>query len=324
MKSVKIIISVMLSVSCALCVLTACNGQAPSLLKPTESTTKDSFDQSKFDEEFYRTSVSESETQPLTETTAATQPQSEDPATTAATTAPSTTAKNDKTTSAVTQSTTAVSSSTTKAVSQTTGTTAAYVVDSKIDSKETKTNYKYGVVKIDVVSTYYDIYSDGRKVQTDQKKYTKYDTSKYKASTNDLLSEARSNKGSYSSEIRSAASTVNGYRSSAGKSSLSVSDELSTAACVRAAEMAYSGKVGAKRPDGSPAYDILDDMGISYGYAIPFTAKGYKSGSSAIEAMKGSNYENMISGNYTKIGVGAAADPDGTVYWCVFLSSDKD
>lgn len=327
MKSVKIVISLLLSLSCAVCVLTACNGQAPSLLKPTESTTKEGFDKEKFDEEFYRTSVSESETEAVTESTEATSAVSENTGTTAATTGTAkatTTAKNDKTTSTSAVSTSAASSTSKPAASQPTGTTAAYLVDTKIDTKESKTNYKYGVVKVDVTSTYYDIYSDGKKVQTDQKKYTRYDYSKFKASTSDLMSEAKSNKVSHSSEIKSAESTLNGYRKSAGKSTLTVSDELSTAAAVRATEIAYSGKMSAKRPDGSPAYDILDDMGISYGYAIPFTAKGYTSGKSAVEAMKGSNYDNMVSGNYTKIGVGAATAPDGVVYWCVFLASEKE
>ncbi len=319
----KKLISVIIAALLCAC-LTACG--SVSLVITEKSTTKQEFDQEEFDKEFYRTSVAaESETAQAEESTeeSTSGAKTEEQATTAApestSVKPSETAKETQTASTTAKD--KADSPSLLSIKITT-TTKKYVVDTKTETKETKSDYKYGIKKIDVVSTYYDIYSDGSKVQTDKKSYVKYDTSGYKASTNDLLSEAKSNKAANASEIRSAANKVNGYRSSADKSELTFSDDLCTAASVRATEMAYSGKLSSTRPGGSNYSTVLKDLGIEYTNCIELTCKGYSSGAEAMDALKSKsqNLSLMTSGEYKKIGVGVAKSPDGMYYWSIILT----
>lgn len=316
MKKISIIIAITV---CVMTLLTACG--PVSLIKPAESTTKKAFDEAEFDEEFYRTSVPE-------ETTAETTSQQEETGESEpeATTAPAetqagTTAPAVSTTAPAQSSTSATASTTTAKVSlipARESTTKKKVVDTKIETKEKKSDYKYGVKKIDVESVYYDIYSDGSKVQTDKKSYVKYDTSGYKATTSDLLPEAKSNKLAYASDIRGALSAVNSGRDK----ELALDDSLCEAACVRAAEMAYSGKLSSTRPGGSKYSTVLRDLDIKYTNCIELTCKGYSSGSEAANAwLSDSGSKSAINKDeYAKVGIGAAKSPDGIVYWCLILS----
>ena len=312
--------------ACLLCLLLGSCGSV-SLLITEKSTSKAAFDEAAFDEEFYRTSVPD-ETQEATVQTEEQESSSAEETETASVTSAATTAKETVSETASSAATTAqTTAQTTKSGSSITlptkpSTTAKTVVDTKVETKETKSDLKYGVKQINVVTTYYDIYSDGSKVQTDQKSYVKYDTSGYKATTNDLLPEAKSNKASNLAEIKSASNAVNGYRSGAGASALTFSDDLSTAASVRATEMAYSGKLSSTRPGGSSYSSVLQDMGIEYKSCIELTCKGYTSGEAAMAALKSKtqNLSIMTSGEYKKIGVGVAKSPDGVWYWSLILT----
>ena len=290
--------------------------KAPSLILPTESTTKEKFDEEKFREEYERTSVYTPEETTQAETESTTE---------------ETTTKKETTTikEAVTELTTLITTvATTKPKeSKPVTTTEAYVVDTRNESKETKTTIQYGVVQIDVVSTYYDIYSDGTEVQTKQLTYTKYDSSKFKASTDDLLSEAKTNRAKYSAEIREAYEETNKVRSDAGVPALTLNEDLCTAACVRALECAYTGSLEHKRPNGSSCDTVLSDLGIEWTGRGENVAKGYTDGTQAIQAFKKSSahYKNMVSEEFTDIGIGVAAAPDGTLYWCMILTvNNKD
>ena len=304
----------------AVCVtaLTGCDMKAPSLLIK-ESTTKAEYDEESLRAEFERTSVPE-ETTEQTEAETESEPETEPVSEEQTQTPESETQPAEEETE---QTETAVSEVETSSEPETVTTTRKTVVDTSIDSKETKSDYKYGVRKIDVVSTYYNIYSDGSKVQTDQKRYTKYDYSGFKASTNDMLSEAKTDKLTYASQISSAASAINDMRRAEGKDALTLDDSLCTAASVRAVEMAYSGKVGSKRPGGGAYSTVLSDLGISASKPWELTCKGYKDSSSAVGAIKASseNYSGMTSESYRKIGVGVAADPEGNLYWSFIFAA---
>ncbi len=319
MKSLKLF-SLILSLAIAITCLSGCD--SISFLKPEESTTKEAFDQEAFDEEYYRTSVAE-ETEESTETAEESTTEEDTSVTETTTEKESTTSLTEKITeisSVIT--TTAAKTTTTKKTSKLfTTTTKKSVTDTKREEKKTKTDYKYGVVKVDVVATYYDIYSDGSKVQTDKKSYTTYDYSKFSATTKDLLSEAKSNKTKYASDINSAVSTINGYRKDAGKSELTLDDNLSTAASVRATEMAYSAKLKSTRPDGSKYSTVLSDLDIEYTSAIELTAKNSTDGSSAASAWKKQSSSTVTNSDYKKIGVGIAEGPEGDTYWCVMFTN---
>ena len=86
--------------------------------------------------------------------------------------------------------------------------------------------------------------------------------------------------------------------------------------------MAYSGKLGSTRPDKRGYATVLTDLGISASKPWELTCKGYSDGTSAAGALKSASdkYAGMIREDYKKIGVGAAADPEGTVYWCFIFT----
>lgn len=319
MKSLRYI-SAIICIILTLTVFTGCSKKDVSLLITEKSTTKKAFNQAEFDAEWQRTSVEESETEATEGTT------KDDTAETGAvsTTKPQ---QNATVTEKVSEITSVIITSITEQISGETSatakqTTTRHKVSKDSTTQEKKTDYKYGVVKIDVTSTYYDVYSDGTKVQSDVKTYTKYDASKYKATTTELLPEAKSNKAKYASEIASAVALINSYRSSNGAATLTLDDSLSDAAAVRATEMAYSGKLGSTRPDKTNYRTVYSDIGYTYENAIELTCKGYSGADGAVGAWKNgsSSADAMTNSTYKKIGVGVAQAPDGSIYWCVEFS----
>jgi len=203
-----------------------------------------------------------------------------------------------------------------------------YVTGTDTEEKLTNTETKYGVVTKTYTTTSYDLYSDGTKRVTGTDTRTECDQSGFSASTSALLSEAKQNKANYASMISSVHSNVNTYRADADaadggtRGKLTLDTNLTIAACVRATEMAYSGKHSHTRPNGSSCFTVLSDMGISamaYGENI---AEGYSSAASVSKGWKNSSghYKNMISEDYSKIGIGVAKF-NGRYYWCQLFTA---
>ena len=185
------------------------------------------------------------------------------------------------------------------------------------ESKElTKSETKYGVK----INTYtikkYDVYSDGSKKETKSSTTTEYDRKGYKASTSELLPEAKSLKSSNSSLINGVLKYVNEYRKEVNVKDLTLDSNLTVAACARAMEMAYANKFSHTRPNGSSCFTILDDMNINCSAYAENIAYGYSSAKSVSEGWKKSSghYKNMINANYGKIGIGVIK-LQGTYYW---------
>ena len=194
------------------------------------------------------------------------------------------------------------------------------------ESKElTKSETKYGVK----INTYtikkYDVYSDGSKKETKSSTTTEYDRTGYKASTSELLPEARSLKSSNSSLINGVLKYVNEYRKEANekqidgvtdRKDLTLDSNLTVAACARAIEMAYSKKFSHTRPDGRTCFTILNDMNIGYNASGENIPSGRSTAKAVSEGWKNSSghYANMINKNYGKIGIGVI-NLQGTYYW---------
>lgn len=310
MKS-SIIKIISLLIICAVS-LTAVTGCSKSFLIPDESTTKAEYDEAAARAEYERTSIPGSETEAET-----TEEETEEATTSQITTAQATTEEQTEEESSISETITELTSAIETAVE-----TTKHVINTENKTTETKSDYKYGVKKIDVVSTYYDIYSDGTKVEnrTKSRTYTKYDYSGFSATTSELMSEANSNKTAYAAQATSAIAAVNALRSS----NLTADSGLTTAACVRATEMAYSGKVnGTTRPNGSNWNTVLTDCGLTASSStIDFVCNGYSDGSSAVSAISGtsSNKTKMTDSRYKKIGVGFAKNPEGMMYCCIIVS----
>ena len=194
-------------------------------------------------------------------------------------------------------------------------TTERYKVDNLTETNE-KVSYKYGTKITEVTYYYYNVYSDSSKELISSNVEYIYDYNSYNASTNDLKNEATSlssqNYGIYNSVLN----YVNGYRSEVGVENLSLDTNLSIAATIRALEMAWSNKFSHDRPNGSSCFSVLNDLGINYFSVGENIAWGYWDAASVSEGWKNSpgHYANMISSNFSKIGIGYAV-VDGERYW---------
>ncbi len=135
-------------------------------------------------------------------------------------------------------------------------------------------------------------------------------------SKEELFSEARNAKSTYRNYINEILNTTNEYRGIDGRSKLVLNEELTTAACARAVEMAYSQNFSHTRPDGSSCFTILREIGVSYSTCGENIAKGQTSAKKAVSWWRNSagHNANMVSADFGKIGVGVYKY-NGTFYW---------
>ena len=99
------------------------------------------------------------------------------------------------------------------------------------------------------------------------------------------------------------------------RSDLVLDSELTTAACIRALELAYSDSFSHERPDGRNCFSVLNDLGIGSMARAENISESYSAKSTA-EAWKNSSshYKNMINPRFTKVGIGVA-NYNGSNYW---------
>ncbi len=116
---------------------------------------------------------------------------------------------------------------------------------------------------------------------------------------------------------------VNKEREKEGKNALISDSILNKLAAQRAEEI--SGKFSHTRPDGSDVFSMLADNGIKNVYAGENIAGGYPSAKAAVEGWMNSvgHKANILSDNYTRIGVGLyKADDKLGYYWVQVFTSD--
>lgn len=156
------------------------------------------------------------------------------------------------------------------------------------------------------------------KTNTTKKNNTtkKTETKKKTLTKAELLSEGRSAKSKNRTQINAVLSYTNKYRKEVGVPNLKLDENLSTAACMRAVEMAYSGNFSHTRPDGTSCFSVLSEVGASYGTVGENIAKGQANAKAATGWWRNSpgHYQNMISKNFKKMGVGVFKY-NGTYYW---------
>ena len=185
---------------------------------------------------------------------------------------------------------------------------------------------KYGVIRTRGTVTTYVKLEDGSEEVYDVEVSEIYNRLSYYATYEDLLPAAEENKKKYKSEIKKVVEIINSYRKEGGLEPLVLDDTLSTVACARAEELAWSGRFSHYRPNGKFFSSILRDAGITKGSAGENIGRGYASAEDVCEAWKNSetHYENIMNPSFTRIGVGVAADPDpdGKLCW-VQLFIDK-
>lgn len=141
---------------------------------------------------------------------------------------------------------------------------------------------------------------------------------------------AKANKTAYASQASEVVNLINEYRTANGLAKLSVNDTLSTAAMHRAAESAYADwnmtamEGGAKRhirPNFTKASTIASEYGIGGNFGENF-GRWQASPSEIIAQWKSSSSHNalLLSGSYTKVGIGVAQDSLGDYYWVALFN----
>lgn len=238
---------------------------------------------------------------------------------TTATTERKTTTTTKPVVSSTKPSTSAAKPTTTAAKTKATKETTLRVLQTKQQSKDKKTTkLKHGVVKNEETVITFEYYSNGSRKETKSETVTSIDSSAYKASTADLLTEANANKSLYASDTRKVAEIINSARAAAGVEELTFDSNLCTAASVRAAEMAWTGKTAQNRPDGSKSQTVLADLKIEFTNYAEISATGNEDGAVFGKAL--SEKSGVLKPEFKKIGVGLAQGPDGEYYWCVIFT----
>ncbi len=197
------------------------------------------------------------------------------------------------------------------------------LIGTDTQKKLTNTETKYGVVINRYTTITYNIYSDGSKTVKSTKNSTEYDRSRYSATTEELLPEAKATRRKHASKISKIIENTNSYRQEANvnavenvtnRVNLNLNEQLCVAACVRAVEMAYANKYSHTRPNGSKCFTVASEMKISA--LAENIVYGYDSEDTVSLCWKYSlgHYKNMINSRFTEIGIGVF-ELDGVYYW---------
>ena len=114
---------------------------------------------------------------------------------------------------------------------------------------------------------------------------------------------------------------INSERAAAGMAALAADGCVVYVAQVRSQDMASRGYFSHTSPEGQNAFDLMDANGVPYGWAGENLARNnYPDDQSvgvAIRDLMASqgHRDNILSANYTHLGVGAAVDSTGMKYF---------
>lgn len=181
---------------------------------------------------------------------------------------------------------------------------------------ESATTPKYNAKIIKTTSYEVKKYSDGTIEKKEIGTSTRYDKTGFKATTNDLKSEAQTlankNKKIYQDVLKN----VNKYRAEIGVSPLVLDETLTVAATIRSLEQAWTDDLSHTRPNGTSCFTVVSEMNIPFSAMAENVAYGYGTANSVSEGWRTSpgHYANMTNANFNKIGIGMA-QLDGSLYW---------
>ncbi|MBQ3005965.1 MAG: hypothetical protein IJD78_00220 [Clostridia bacterium] len=187
------------------------------------------------------------------------------------------------------------------------------LLERRKEEESVSTDLKYGVIRHQVITTYYEEQPDGtEKAVRTEVTADVIDRTFYFATYNDLLPAAKQNRETYRSEIREILKIINGYRAEGGLEPLTLNEDLTIIACARAEEIAWSGNHTHTRPNYSSCFTLMRENGFEKGTAGENIGWGFSDPESVCEAWKESetHYENIMNPKFTEVGIGVAADPD--------------
>ncbi len=134
-----------------------------------------------------------------------------------------------------------------------------------------------------------------------------------KAATNNTAISSPSNM-SYEQQV---VQLVNVERQKAGLSSLTLDSSISNVARKKSQDMASNNYFAHQSPTYGSAGDMLKQFGVNYSAWGENIASGQRSPEAVVSAWMHSegHKANILSSNFTKIGVGYAVNSNGTPYW---------
>ena len=196
------------------------------------------------------------------------------------------------------------------------------VMETGVTKEErTETRNLYGTSCNYLITTYYDVLSDGSKKETGtSEKFIDCDYSGFNPNSEEFELEAASSAKTYLYYLANVIVYVNQKRTELGLPDLELNDNLLAASSIRALEMGYSNKFSTQRPHTSQ--NILDENSIPYIEAKEFVFKDISE--PAIIAQNLFSNRDALSSiqntDYDSIGVGLALVHDH-YYWSIYLAN---
>lgn len=124
-------------------------------------------------------------------------------------------------------------------------------------------------------------------------------------------------KQTYNEYIVKVVEIVNQERANVGLAPLAYDEQITYAATQRSYEMAVHSYFQHARPDGRSCFTVMKEYGVSYRRAGENIAAGQETPEIVMNAWMNSpgHKANILKPEFTKIGVGIAANQYGRIYW---------
>jgi len=140
-----------------------------------------------------------------------------------------------------------------------------------------------------------------------------------------MMIDGKSVYSEYSVKITELYNSINEERARAGAPKLVFDTDVSYIACARASQLAFEKTV--ESSSKVKYYDLMSKSGIQFSKAVENTAAGHSSSSQVVSGDDTSwktstrHYDNMISDEYTRVGVGVDySEVMGYVWVAIFLN----
>lgn len=194
------------------------------------------------------------------------------------------------------------------------------VMETGVTKEErTETRNLYGTSCNYLITTYYDVLSDGSKRETGtSEKFIDCDYSGFNPNSEEFELEAASSAKTYLYYLANVIVYVNQKRTELGLKELELNDNLLAASSIRALEMGYSNTFSTQRPHTSQ--NILDENSIPYIDAKEFVFKDISEPSIIAQNLFSNSdaFSRIQNAEYDSIGVGLALVHDH-YYWSIYL-----
>ena len=189
----------------------------------------------------------------------------------------------------------------------------------EVSSRSFMVDLKYGVDCYKTVETTYGYDANGKKyVIKEETVRAVYERSTYVASYSDLLPAAQQNRVTYSDYINKILEITNQMRAENGLAPLVLDEKLTEQACVRAEEIAWSGKHSHYRPNTRKYTSLFKDNGFNTGVTGENIGWYYATPEEVCNAWRSSegHYANIMNPQFTRIGIGVAPEADPRLHLC--------